>query len=739
MAFKFNAILVFNGLNKTAAGLTKTSNAFNRLSRGVRGLSANISPLGPAFRSLSLITAPLAAGFVLATRSAASFDQQMSFVQSKLRVTKGEMAPLIQITKNLGATTVFTSKEVGFAAEQLAQAGFKQNQIIDSLSGVLDAAASSGVGLGEAARAIVSQLGAFGLAADQAIRVADVLALTTATTNTNFTELTESLKFAAPAAKGAGIGLEETAFAVGVLANAGIRGTIAGTAIKNSLLQIAKPTKEATKLFGGPDGLRNALIEFGEDGKKQLKPFEVIMANVALAVNQAKDPLEATAVAASLFGLRGVAAFNAFSQQLGRIIPITEKNLAKIRLGAQRTGDDIEKFLVAKMIPALVASRLELAAADGTAKEMAKTRLDNLIGDFKLLVSVTDNLGIEMGGLFSGPLRDITTKATDFLQVVVLGFQAVTSGIGLTKKQLKSLEGNEFANLLDATKEFAKGFLEGVEEVKITFKETFAEIIEFIKPFVKEQDLTAKNFGKLIAKVITFGVVAAPIFAALALAFFVIGPILSGIAGILGILAFSFIVGGGMITGLIASIPVLIFLAEIALTVIGLIIAGALTVPGLIAIAVVGLSFLIIAFKEEIIDAVFVIEDAFGNAFETVKNVFLNPSIEAFSNLGILLADAITFPLRAVFSVARKIISSIVDLLPDSLLSSVGLSKGRIDHFLSLGQGSETIDKILGFTPFAAARQEQQQNFNQSASINALQSEVPTKLYLPFYFLIQKK
>jgi TP901 family phage tail tape measure protein len=533
MAFQLNAILKFSSQGAEAA-LTKTKQAFSGLESGMAKTSAAMDAVGKAAAAGAAATAPLALGVGFATKTAADFEEQMSKVQAAMLGTPEEMAKITAISKRLGATTSFTAKQAGEGAELLAQAGFTTEQIVSALPGVLDAAAASGVGMAQAADIIAGQLGAFGREAKDATAVADALALVTAATNTDFTDLGEAMKYVAPIAKNAGLSLEETASSVGILSNAGVKGSVAGTALKNAILQLSKPSKAAIELFGGKGGLEEATLRT-VNGVKKLLPIEAIMANAAKAVSNARNPLEATAQVAEIFGLRGSTAFGAFQSKLLETTEVTEKNIDQLRKGLAKTGDNV-KIELGKAIPSLVAMRLQIAGAEGTARQMAKIRLDNLRGQVEMLSSAAEGLGLEVGGLVTGPLKEGLEGPTDFLSVMALGFQKARDGTQLTAAELDDLKTNRFGGLINSAIEFAQGFIEGFKELRDFAKQTFNDVVTFLKPILAESGLTAKEFGRIAAKVIFIGAVAAPVLAGIAVGLAVLSPIISGVGSLFGLM-----------------------------------------------------------------------------------------------------------------------------------------------------------------------------------------------------------
>lgn len=537
MVWRLNAILDFQ-TERAQGQMGKVKSRFQGMKDSVSKANESLQKVGAGIRGAATATAPFAIGVGLAVREAQEFEKGLSAVQSVMLATKEQMKPLAQQTKALGSTTKFTAFEATEGAKFLAQAGFSMKEIMGALPGVLDAAAAAEIGLGEAANIVAANIGAFGLEASQATEVADALAFTTSLTNTDMTKLGEGMKFAAAAAKQAGLTVQETATSLGVMANAGIKGSLGGTALKNALLQLTKPTKEVLSFFGGRGGLNEAVLEIGENGEKQLRPMEVIMSNISKVVAKAEDPLQAAGRAAKIFGLRGGTAFSAFQSQLTKSVEVTDENLETLQAGLAKTGEEMD-ISVGDQIPKLVALRLNIAGASGTAKEMAAIRLDNLSGAFTLLRSAVSGVGIEMGSLALGPFKNLVRQAADFLSVVAVGFQAAQEGGELTKEQLAAISDNQFKHLIDQTIKFADGFIKGFNDVKEGAIATFNTIMKWLKPIIGEQELSAEKFGEMTAKIIAVGAIAAPILAGMAAGLFLLGPILTGISGLFGLVTSS--------------------------------------------------------------------------------------------------------------------------------------------------------------------------------------------------------
>lgn len=193
------------------------------------------------------VTLPLLGIAATSIKVGNEFQAQMSRVQAIAGATGGELDKMKAQAVELGAKTAFSAKEAAQGMENLASAGFQVNEIMDAMPGVLDLAAVSGGDVAASSEAMASSLRAFGLEAGQAGHVADVFARAAADTNAETVDMAEAMKYVAPVAHSMGLSLEETAASIGIMADAGIKGSQAGTTLRGALSRIAKPTKAMVK------------------------------------------------------------------------------------------------------------------------------------------------------------------------------------------------------------------------------------------------------------------------------------------------------------------------------------------------------------------------------------------------------------------------------------------------------------------------------------------------------------
>lgn len=189
------------------------------------------------------VTAPLVGLSALAVKVGGDFEEQMSRVEAISGATGDALEALKDQAIDLGASTAFSAKEAADGMENLASAGFNAQEIMSAMPGLLDLAAVSGGDVGMAAEYAASTLRGFNLGAGDAGHVADVFARAAADTNAEVEDMGFAMKYIAPVANAMGISLEETAAAVGIMSDAGIKGSQAGTSLRGALSRVAKPTK----------------------------------------------------------------------------------------------------------------------------------------------------------------------------------------------------------------------------------------------------------------------------------------------------------------------------------------------------------------------------------------------------------------------------------------------------------------------------------------------------------------
>ena len=281
---------------------TKQNNKLNasyRKNRDSAKLSnKSIKILGRSFNLLQVGITAAIASFALIIRKGAEFGKALSSLEAVSGASKEEMKALSNQAKELGASTAFTASEVVSLQTELAKLGRSAKQIEDSTPAILDLAASLEVGLADAAAFAGSTVNAFGLEAKDTQRVVDVMAESAASSAQDFSTLKESFTKAAPAAAALGVSVERTSALLGILSNSGITGSEAGTALKNSFIELKK---EGLTLEEGLSKIKNSSDKLGtaiELAGKRGGPALLILSKNQEGIGQLEEKLSGAAGAA---------------------------------------------------------------------------------------------------------------------------------------------------------------------------------------------------------------------------------------------------------------------------------------------------------------------------------------------------------------------------------------------------------------------------------------------------------
>jgi TP901 family phage tail tape measure protein len=305
------------------------------------------------------------------------FDAAMSKVQALARIGKDspELTGLRAQARQLGATTSFTASDAASGQGFLAMAGFSPDQILKAMPGVLSMAKAGDTDLASTADISSNILTGFGLKADEMNRVADVLTMTFTTSNTTLEMLGGTMKYVGPVARAAGMSLEQAAATAGLLGNAGIQATQAGTTLRSMLLRLSAPTSGASA----------ALKELGVralDARGNVRDIPSILSDVA----------KATELLGS--GTR----LNYLKKIFGE-----EPAAGMSELIAQQGAQGIEKYVTI------------LRNASGTAQGVSSVMADNLKGDLLTAQSAFADLGVSISDTVNPALRMFTQTITGYL------------------------------------------------------------------------------------------------------------------------------------------------------------------------------------------------------------------------------------------------------------------------------------------------------------------------------------
>lgn len=395
-----------------------------------KGLSklGSITAKGMKAATVAITGTAAALGGVAAAaiKVGSDFESQMSRVKAISGATGEELEQLKEQAMQLGADTSFSASQAAEGMENLAAAGFTTSEIMSAMPGLLNLAAASGEDLASSSDIAASTLRGFGLAASDAVHVADVLAANANRTNSSVADTGEAMKYVAPLARAAGLSLEETAAAIGIMANAGIQGSQAGTSLRGALSRLSKPTDDMTAAM---DEL--GISFYDSNGKMKSLTEQVGM------LRQATEGMTDEQKNNYLVTLYGQEALSGM--------------LALINEGEGSLGELTEAY----------------RSCDGEAQKAAETMQDNLSGALEQLSGSAETLGLAFYNSVADNLKNAANTATESINNITDSFN--NGGLN----EAIQTAGDEFANLaveaashapemVDTAVDFIEAFASGI-------------------------------------------------------------------------------------------------------------------------------------------------------------------------------------------------------------------------------------------------------------------------------------
>lgn len=353
--------------NQSATALQKISATGEKLKSAGSAISGVGTKLLP-------VTAAVAAAGTAAVKTAADFEAGMSKVAAVSGAAGGDLDKLSAKAREMGSKTKFSATEAASAMEYMAMAGWKTEDMLGGIEGVMNLAAASGEDLATTSDIVTDALTAFGLTAADSGHFADVLAAASSNANTNVSMMGETFKYCAPIAGSLGFSVEDTAEAIGLMANAGVKSTQAGTALRTIMTNLSGDVKIAGSAIG-----EVSVATTNADGS--MRDLSDILADCRTAFSGLTESERASA-AESLVGKNAMSGF-----------------LALMNAGEA----DVNKLSGA------------IAGCDGAAENMANTMNDNLEGQLTILKSGLEELAISFGEVLVPVLTDIVKALQGFV------------------------------------------------------------------------------------------------------------------------------------------------------------------------------------------------------------------------------------------------------------------------------------------------------------------------------------
>lgn len=416
------------------------------------------------------------------------FEASMSKVAAISGATGDDLKALTDKAKEMGATTKFSASESADALQYMAMAGWKTDDMLNGLEGIMNLAAASGEDLATTSDIVTDALTAFGLSAEDSTHFADVLAQASSNANTNVGMMGETFKYVAPVAGALGYTAEDTALAIGLMANSGIKASQAGTSLRSIMSRMAKPTKEVQ---GAMDKLRVSLTD-SNDNMKSLNEVMGDLRNGFAGLSEA----EAAEMAAALGGQEAMSGLLAI---------------------VNASDDDFDKLSDA------------IYSCDGAAKRMADTMNDNLQGQITILKSGLEGLGISLYENMEAPLKEVVKEAQNMVQQLQDAFNnggldSLVTKAGEVMAQIVTEVAQAAPKLIGTAENLVGSFIQGIVDHKSEFASAGATMVaelvraimdvagdmwsagiylftEFLQAMTDHSEEMGQSFGEMISKI----------------------------------------------------------------------------------------------------------------------------------------------------------------------------------------------------------------------------------------------
>ena len=351
-----------------------TNTALSKIDVAGQKMEAVGNSIAGAGKKMMGVTTVIGGVGVAAVKTAADFDSAMSQVAAVSGATGKDFDALRNKAREMGAKTKFSATEAAEAMNYMAMAGWKTEDMLSGIEGIMNLAAASGEDLATTSDIVTDALTAFGLSAKDSGHFADILAAASSNANTNVSMMGETFKYCAPIAGALGFSAEDTAEAIGLMTNAGIKSSQAGTALRTIMNNLAGDVKISGKAIGDV-----TIATTNADGS--MRNLSDILADCRSAFGNLTESEKAQA-AESLVGKNAMSGF----------------------LALMNAGEgDIDKLSSA------------IDNCDGSAEKMAMTMQDNLAGQITILKSQLQELAISFGDILMPAIRSIVSKLQGFV------------------------------------------------------------------------------------------------------------------------------------------------------------------------------------------------------------------------------------------------------------------------------------------------------------------------------------
>jgi len=526
--------IIFSGVDDLSKPMSAMDNAFGKLNDQVTSITQPLADFAASIEKVDAVLAVAIVGGIAASVSAYSeFESAMIKVKAVMGASEEDYQKLTELTRTLGAETMFTAQEAAEGLLVLAQAGLDADQALVALPTTLKFAQGGMIGIEEASEIALKAMNNFGLGVADLERVTDVLLATANLSMTSITDLGEGMKMVSPIANSLGMSIEETSAVLAKMADAGYKGEMGGTALRNILVAMIAPTDNASKLFKklGVDteelgidleSCRTAMASLGvkikDESTGNMRAFPDIMNDIIAGLDRLPDPMDKTATLMAAFGKRG-------GPQMA----------ALLALGTDAIKDMLDKIKEAGNVTQLMADEVEkslkyaikvvISSFEGLGLEIGKGLKDGIVSGSQGLTTLVNAVVSEINAGSFQPLLDVFNDLGEDVKEYLVGIaQALPEAMdgvdfaGLVKS-LQDL-GNSILNVfknafgdLDLTRpaDLAKA-IQTVIDVSTKFVQVNKGLVEGLQPFIQGMVDLGKKFlespegvAELTGKIAGFG------------------------------------------------------------------------------------------------------------------------------------------------------------------------------------------------------------------------------------------
>ena len=508
MAFNLTAILNFK-----APGMKEKLDAMNRqmarMQAGAQRAGMGARQVTGGMRAVGIAGTAMAGGIGYAVKQHAGFEKQMKSVVAKMSDGIENYQNLEVVAKKLGSTTVFSATEAAGGLEFLALAGFNAKDSIGVLPTVLKSAAASNLDLARTSNIITDNMstlapvmGKYGDRQKQAIKLADMMTFAQANTNTNMDQLGEAITQGGGAMANLGIPLEQIIGSLGLLADAGIKGSSGGTAMVNMFNKLQKPTAAA---LGYLDKMGVSYESFSDPDTGKLVSLDKIIGMIGNNVDKVGNNLAKGAAISELFGIRGQKAQFAFFNSI-------------------------------KKAPGLFKG---LANSAGEADRQYAIMTNSLWGMAKSFTSAVSGVALEIGKLVAqtGGLMDLGASVTKPISQLSEAMMVLNMSTAEQAKLQKQMGIREFNTMISVLETDMGKFAIGIKKGFTAAKDEIISVAKSISSFLGVANDDFEKTGTKVAKFVTWLAFVGPIILGVGMAFMIINPIIIGVVGVFNLFA----------------------------------------------------------------------------------------------------------------------------------------------------------------------------------------------------------